>query len=130
MEPVGESRPNADVFGELLQRLELNAEGDPAGELEEMLDVLSQLPEPAGGEVRESGSATPPFDGRPIQFVDVFPRTPDQKVDLCPDGARKRGARRALRLSARPGDGGISAHADLARERTIDYVDARGAAAA
>ena len=85
VEPVGESRCNADVFGELLQRLELGAEGDPSGELEEMLDVLSKLPEPAGGQVRDSGAATPPWDGRPIQFVDVFPRTPDQKVDLCPE---------------------------------------------
>jgi anaerobic selenocysteine-containing dehydrogenase len=85
VEPVGESRCNADVFGELLQRLELGVEGDPSGELEEMLDVLSKLPEPAGGQVRDSGAATPPWDGRPIQFVDVFPRTPDQKVDLCPE---------------------------------------------
>jgi uncharacterized delta-60 repeat protein len=85
VEPVGESRCNADVFGELLQRLELAVDGDPSGEIEEMLDVLSKLPEPAGGQVRESGAATPPWNGRPIQFVDVFPRTPDQKVDLCPD---------------------------------------------
>jgi anaerobic selenocysteine-containing dehydrogenase len=85
VEPVGESRPNADVFGELLQRLDLGVDGDPSGELEEMLDVLSKLPEPAGGQVRDSGAATPPWNGRPIQFVDVFPRTFDQKVDLCPD---------------------------------------------
>jgi len=81
VEPVGESRPNADVFGELLTRLDLAA-GEPNGELEEMLDVLTHLPEPAGTQVRESGAATFPFEGRPIQFVDVFPRTPDQKVDL------------------------------------------------
>jgi len=81
-EPVGESRPNADVFGELVNRLELGA-GDPSGEIEEMLDVLARLPEPAGAQVRESGAATFPFDARPIQFVDVFPRTTDQKVDLC-----------------------------------------------
>ena len=85
VEPVGESRPNADVFGELVQRLELGADGDPSGELEEMLDVLAQLPEPAGTQVRDFGTATPPWEGRPIQFVDVFPRTPDQKVDLCPE---------------------------------------------
>jgi anaerobic selenocysteine-containing dehydrogenase len=85
VEPVGESRCNADVFGELLQRLDLGAEGDPSGELEEMLDVLSQLPEPARGQVQESGAATPPWNGRPIQFVDVFPRTADQKVDLFPE---------------------------------------------
>jgi len=82
VEPVGEARPNADVFGELLRRLELDAAGDPEGELEEMLDVLSRLPEPAGEQVREFGAARPAFDGRPIQFVDVFPRTPDQKIDL------------------------------------------------
>jgi anaerobic selenocysteine-containing dehydrogenase len=84
VEPVGESRPNADVFGALLQRLDLGGD-EPKGELEEMLDVLAQLPEPARGQVQQSGAATPPFDGRPIQFVDVLPRTPDQKVDLCPE---------------------------------------------
>ena len=34
--------------------------------------------------LRETGVATPPFNGRPIQFVDVWPRTVDQKVDLFP----------------------------------------------
>ena len=29
--------------------------------------------------------ATPPFDGAPIQFVDVFPLTADRKVHLFPD---------------------------------------------
>ena len=43
--------------------------------------------------MRDFGAATPPFDGRPIQFVDVFPRTPDQKVDLCRRGARRRSRR-------------------------------------
>ena len=31
-----------------------------------------------------TASATPPFDGRPIQFDDVWPLTPDRKVDLFP----------------------------------------------
>jgi anaerobic selenocysteine-containing dehydrogenase len=82
IEPVGESRSNADVFGELLQRLDLSHDGDPQGELEEVLDVLSQVPEPAGAELREHGVATPPYGGRPIQFVDVFPWTADGKVQL------------------------------------------------
>jgi anaerobic selenocysteine-containing dehydrogenase len=30
------------------------------------------------------GAATPPHGGRPVQFVDVFPRTADRKVDLFP----------------------------------------------
>ena len=82
IEPVGESRSNADVFGELLQRLDLTQDGDPQGELEEVLDVLSQIPDPAGAEMREHGVATPPYGGRPIQFVDVFPWTADGKVHL------------------------------------------------
>ena len=32
----------------------------------------------------ETGSASPPFGGAPIQFADVFPLTPDRKVDLFP----------------------------------------------
>jgi anaerobic selenocysteine-containing dehydrogenase len=84
IEPVGESRPNADVFADLTTRLQLSHESDPTGELEEMLDVLSKLPEPAGAQLREHGVATPPYGGRPVQFVDVFPWTPDGTVDLHP----------------------------------------------
>jgi anaerobic selenocysteine-containing dehydrogenase len=39
----------------------------------------------AGAELTERGVATPPHDGAPIQFVDVFPLTPDGKVNLFPD---------------------------------------------
>jgi anaerobic selenocysteine-containing dehydrogenase len=85
IEPVGESRSNADVFGALLRRLALASDADPNGELEEMLDVLSKLPTEIGVSLREHGAATPPWGGRPIQFEDVWPRTPDGKVHLFPD---------------------------------------------
>jgi anaerobic selenocysteine-containing dehydrogenase len=85
IEAVGEARSNADVFDDLTQRLGLGEASDPHGELEEMLDVLNHLPAPLGDELRDRGSATPPFEGRPIQFKTVFPRTPDRKVDLFPD---------------------------------------------
>jgi anaerobic selenocysteine-containing dehydrogenase len=84
VEPVGEARPNADVFGELIQRLGVGEDSDPNGELEEMLDVLNQLPPAVGGELRDTGSATPPDEGRPIQFGTVWPITPDRRVDLFP----------------------------------------------
>jgi anaerobic selenocysteine-containing dehydrogenase len=84
IDQVGESRPNTDVFGELLRRLELDTENDPTGEIDGMLSVLSALPEPHGDALREHGTATPDFDGRPVQFVDVFPKTPDGKIHLCP----------------------------------------------
>jgi len=85
IEPVGEARSNADVFSELLRLTEVDAPDDPHGELEEMVHVFSRLPAHIGPELRDSGAATPPFGGRPIQFVDVQPRTPDHKVDLHPE---------------------------------------------
>jgi anaerobic selenocysteine-containing dehydrogenase len=71
IEPVAESRPNADVVHDLAERLGLAADTDPADEL--------------GGAIREHGVASPPFGGRPVQFVDVFPQTADGKVALYPE---------------------------------------------
>jgi anaerobic selenocysteine-containing dehydrogenase len=85
IEPVGEARPNAEVFGELARRLGVASDADPSGDIEEMLDVLARLPGRVGEDLREHGAATPPHDGRPVQFVDVTPRTPDGKVDLFPE---------------------------------------------
>jgi len=94
IEPVEEARSNADVFGDLIARLDLRHDDDPAGELEEMLDVLHQLPAGIAADLQETGAATPPFGGRPVQFVDVRPLTPDGRVDLFPaalDAAAPRG---------------------------------------
>ena len=85
IERVAESRPNADVFSELLERLDLKKAGEPSGELEEMLDVIGHLPQAIGEDLREIGAATPPFGGRPIQFRDVWPMTHDGKADLYPE---------------------------------------------
>jgi len=85
IEAVGEARPNADVFGELLDRLDLAESVDPRGELEEMLHVIARLPGSSGDELSCDGAAVPLAGGRPIQFVDVYPRTADQKVDLFPE---------------------------------------------
>jgi anaerobic selenocysteine-containing dehydrogenase len=82
VDAVGEARSNAEVFGDLMDALDVRKEDEPRGELEEMLDVLSQLPESIGNDLRERGVATPPYGGRPIQFADVFPRTADRKVHL------------------------------------------------
>jgi anaerobic selenocysteine-containing dehydrogenase len=85
VEAAGEARSNAEVFGELLHRLDLRDDEDPSGELEEMLDVLARLPDAIGGELRDRGAATPPHGGRPIQFHDVWPLTPDRKANLFPE---------------------------------------------
>ena len=130
IEPVGESRRNADVFGELLRRLDLSEDGDPQGELEELLDVLARVPEPAGAELRADGVATPPHGGRPIQFVDVFPWTPDGKVRSVPGAPRRGIAGGTLCATSRiPATDAYPARPDFSVQRPHDHVDAVGAAA-
>jgi anaerobic selenocysteine-containing dehydrogenase len=84
IEAVGESRSNPEVFGELCRRLDLLEPGEPENELEMLLKVFRTLPGTVGNQMEASGRATPPFGFRPIQFVDVMPRTADGKVDLFP----------------------------------------------
>jgi anaerobic selenocysteine-containing dehydrogenase len=84
IDTIGESRSNADVFGELCARLGLLREDEPTGELDLMVRMFDQLPGEIGAELRDGLPASAPFGPTPIQFVDVFPRTPDQKVDLFP----------------------------------------------
>ena len=84
----------------------------------------------SASELLERGAATPPFGGRPIQFVDVFPLTPDRKIDLFPEALEARGAGRPLRLPARPGHRAVPAGADFSGEREDGLVDARRAARA
>ncbi len=50
-----------------------------------MLNVISKLPVDIGNDLRERGSVTPPFNGRPIQFKDVWPRTTDGRIQLFPE---------------------------------------------
>ncbi len=85
IEPVAESRPNVDVFSDLAARLDLRRDGDADGELDQMLAVIAGLPPAISQSVADLGTAEPPHGGRPIQFVDVFPRTGDQKVHLWSD---------------------------------------------
>jgi len=89
IDAVGESRPNTDVFMDLARRLDLTLDGDPADELEAMLSVLGDLPQQVGDDLRERWKASPPHGGRPIQFVDVFPKTTDRKIDLFPQALDK-----------------------------------------
>jgi anaerobic selenocysteine-containing dehydrogenase len=81
IEPPGEARSNPEVFSQLAERLGL---GQAETETETLLRIAGRLPNATGSQLLEHGSATPPFDGRPVQFVDVFPLTPDQKIDLFP----------------------------------------------
>jgi len=78
---VGEARANAEVFSDLAARLGI---GEAEEETDTLLRIAGRLPQNLSAELLETGSATPPFGGTPIQFVDVFPLTPDRKIDLFP----------------------------------------------
>ena len=82
IDAVGEARSNADVFGELCTRLGVLSEDEAAGELDLMVRVLDQLPGTIGSDLRAGELPAPSFGTTPIQFVDVFPNTPDRKVHL------------------------------------------------
>ena len=84
IDPVGESRSNADVFSDLGRRLGVFESGEPTSELDSLLTILAELPAEIGSPLGDDGIAPPPWDGAPVQFVDVFPRTTDQKIHLCP----------------------------------------------
>jgi len=81
IEPAGEARPNVEVFAELAARLGL---GDAEEEIDTLMRIAGRLPPQVGAELMERGAATPPYGGRPVQFVDVFPLTADGTINLCP----------------------------------------------
>ena len=82
IDAIGESRSNPEVFGELARRLDLVHDGEPDNELDMLLQLFRTLPGDVGAQIEETGRAAPPFGFRPVQFVDVMPRTADGKVDL------------------------------------------------
>jgi anaerobic selenocysteine-containing dehydrogenase len=84
IEPLGEARSNADVFGDLCARLDLLQDGEPAGELDLLVKVLDSLPGTIGQDLKDGRRPALSFGDAPVQFVDVFPNTPDRKVDLFP----------------------------------------------
>jgi len=85
IDAVGESRSNADVFGELCSRFGFIGDDEPSGELDLLVRVLDSLPGTIGDALRNDQRPVPPFGDRPIQFVDVFPNTSNRKVDLFPE---------------------------------------------
>jgi anaerobic selenocysteine-containing dehydrogenase len=82
IEPQGEARTNAQVFSELSERLGIGRAEDDA---ETLMRITGKMPAAIGSELMEHGVATPPHGGAPVQFVDVFPLTPDGKINLFPE---------------------------------------------
>jgi anaerobic selenocysteine-containing dehydrogenase len=83
IEPVGEARPNYRVFAELCDRLGLTRPQDPQGAAALSAALLAPVPRQRA-ELARDGIAAPDCGVAPIQFVDVFPRTADRRIDLVP----------------------------------------------
>jgi anaerobic selenocysteine-containing dehydrogenase len=85
VDAVGESRPNADVFADLCGRLGLLDDNESAGELDLLVRVLDSLPGTIGADLGAGRRPEPSCGPAPIQFVDVFPNTPDRRINLFPE---------------------------------------------
>jgi anaerobic selenocysteine-containing dehydrogenase len=83
IDTVGEARANGEVFSELAARLGLR-EGVET-EAEGLLRVLGRMPDRIREDLLAKGTADPPWNGTPVQFVDVFPATADRRVHLFPE---------------------------------------------
>jgi len=79
------------IRAELCTRWACSRRTNRTGELDLMVRVLDRLPESISADLRAGGLPSPPCGPAPIQFVDVFPNTPDRKIDLF-RGARVRRA--------------------------------------
>ena len=84
---VGEARPNYEVFAELARRTGVARADEIPDEAEaarRLLDSTGHGDELRAG-LERSGWAPAPAGERPVQFVDVFPRTADGRIDLLPE---------------------------------------------
>ena len=129
--PVGEARPNQEVFRELRVRLgqvEPVPPEEDLGEAGALMELAGRLPESLGPAVAQGLQSEPPGGSRPVQFVDVLPKTADQRAHLFPS-------------EIGPPAGLYTYHAvpataastpltpDFAGQRAHDFVDARRTAA-
>jgi anaerobic selenocysteine-containing dehydrogenase len=107
IDPVGEARSNHEVFAELCVRAGLARDGDPVSEADiaEVIVRAALGDNGAAARLEDGGVVVPEFGDRPIQFVDVMPRTPDGKVHLVPAGLDAEAAARGglYRYEPEPG---------------------------
>lgn len=84
--PVGEARPNLEVFQELVERLDLARPGDLTTEDEFTNALLDRegVSEKDRGILNNLDPIFPQSGEKPVQFIDILPFTPDGKVHLFP----------------------------------------------
>ena len=82
IQPIGQSKPNHEVFSELLVRLALSQPDDLVD-----CDQLSEslLGAAAHDELSARGELAAPTGPSPVQMKDVLPATPSGKIELFPE---------------------------------------------
>jgi anaerobic selenocysteine-containing dehydrogenase len=85
--PAGEARPNNAVFAELCHRTGVARPGEPESAQELAAAFLGSTPRRGelSRDLDANGIAYLAEGAAPVQFVDLFPRTPDRKIDLVPE---------------------------------------------
>ncbi len=85
--PVGQARSNYSVFAELAVRTGVA----PADEIPTEQAAIAQILDSSGrgadltAELAAQGFARPAAGDRPVQFLDVFPKTDDRRIHLVPE---------------------------------------------
>ena len=131
IDAVGESKPNVEVFARLSSRLGLTDDGGGRRRRGHCAD--------GGGRARSrtacvtrccrAESADPPAGPRPVQFVDVFPNTPERKVRLHPAEVAAHAPAGLYGYQADPATPEFPLALDLSGEREDHQLDAWGVAA-
>jgi anaerobic selenocysteine-containing dehydrogenase len=101
----GEARPNHDLFRALGERLGVSDPDGDLGDTGALVDVAARLPDGLAGAILEGAPLAGVGGGRPVQFVDVMPRTGDGRVHLFPDSLAS-----AAALYTYTGDPATAAH--------------------
>ena len=127
IEPVGEARPNPAVFSDLSHRLGIGAAEEETDTLIRIAGAAAAGDRQRAARARRRHAAVwrpaDPVRGRLSAHAGPEDRS-------LPGRARGAGARRPLRLPARPGDGPVPARAHFSGEREDRVIDARRAARA
>ena len=121
IDPVGEARPNYTVFAELLERLELQRDED---DFTATGLLKSFVPDDEARQALEGGeSLGSPHGERPVQYVDLEPRTPDGKIHLVPEALDREAPRGLYHYFEEAGDPAYPlALISPATERTISTM--------
>lgn len=83
--PVGEARSNQDLFRELGIRLGHVRDDADLGEAGALMETAARLPAGLAAPLLAGERPPAPGNGRPVQFVDVHPATPNGRVQLFPE---------------------------------------------